>query len=198
MSDIAAPPATPAPAAAAPASTAPEAPAPAAQVPAVAPAAKPAASIATHPMAIWPSEGLLLVPVEDAIKLLNTVLKLKYTAILMYMNYGDRLLAHFRDAIYAHFNEHIEDERKAAYELTRKITAWGGAPIPAVVKVPSVDELHQMLTQIMMAESDLLDAERAVLKITGENVALRVFIEGMMEIDNHHLDDMRRMLLCEA
>lgn len=162
------------------------------------PAAKPSASIATHPWTTSEAEGLFAVPQEKVVDLLNKTLKLKYTGVILYMNYGDRLLAHWRDAVADHFKDHIKDERAGAYTLTRKITALGGSPQPKIAQIKDVSSFHQMVMQIMTAETELLQAERALIEVAGDNIALRLMAEELYSTDAHHLDDMRRLLLCEA
>src|ERR1019366_8596697 len=120
----------------------------------------PTASEGLHPMALSPEEGLTAAPLETIVKQLAKLLKLKYTAVILYMNYGDRLRAHYRDAIYDHFQEHIEDERKDAYALAMKITALGAEPAAKVGQVPDIADLHQMLIVILKAEQELQGAAR--------------------------------------
>ena len=72
---------------------------------------QPTASEGTHPLAISPEEGTPGAPTERILNQLQKILRLKYGAVIMYMNYGDRVRAHYRDAIYDHFKEHLKQER---------------------------------------------------------------------------------------
>lgn len=161
------------------------------------PRPKPTASEGVHPMMVSEEEGFFSVIQEDVIKQLNKILKLKYTGIILYTNYGDRLLAHWRDSVADHFTDHMKDERKGAYAIVRKITALGGAPDPKVAPMRSVDDFHGMLMELMTAEKDLIKEARALVEMAGENVGLRVMAEDLVVTDAHHLDDLRRLLMCE-
>jgi bacterioferritin len=148
-----------------------------------------------HPLAVSPEEGLFAVPQQAMISLLQKALKLKYTAVLAYINYGDRIRAHYRDTIYAHFQEHLDEERKACYDLAMKITALGGEPDVQVQKVPSTPALAEMFMHLMRLEKELIEGQRAILAAAGENVGLRILIENSLLEDQRHLDDIRRMMV---
>jgi len=157
----------------------------------------PTASEGVHPLAVSPEEGMFAVPQEKVVKKLQALLRLKYTAVIMWMNYGDRVRAHFRDAIYDHFNVHLLEERDAAYDLAMKITALGGEPTPAVSRVPDIGDLHQIFITLLQAEKELIVCGRELLLLCGENTGLRVLIENTVLVDQKHADDLRRMFLCE-
>jgi len=158
----------------------------------------PTASEGVHPLMVSPQEGAFAVPQDRVVKLLQKLLKLKYTQVITYMNYGDRLRAHFRDVIYEHFQEHMRDEQKDAYALAMKITALGGEPPPAVSSPPDVSDLHRMYMVILGQEQALIQAARELAAVAGENLALKALADQLALSDSHHADDMRRMLLCEG
>ena len=173
---------------------APEAPAePPMAEPAMAEPAPATASAGTHPLAVSPEEGAFAIPQDQMIKLLQKSLKLKYTAVLMYVNYGDRIRSHFRDSVYGHFQEHMAEERASCYDLAMKITALGGEPEVQVGKVPSTPAISEMFMHIMQLEKELIQGQRDLLAVCGENVGLRILIENSLLEDQRHLDDARRM-----
>lgn len=155
----------------------------------------PTASEGTHPLAVSQEEGLFAVPQEQMLKLLQKALKLKYTAMLMYVNYGDRVRSHFRDAVYDHWNGHMAEERTACYDLAMKITALGGEPEVQVGKVPSTPVLAEMFMHIIQMEKLLIQGQREILAACGENDGLRILIENSLLEDQRHLDDARRMMV---
>ena len=162
------------------------------------PLPQPTASEGTHPLAVSPEEGLFAVPQEKVISALQKLLKLKYTAIISWMNYGDRLRSHYRDTIYAHFNEHMQEERQDAYHLAMKITALGGEPTPKVSSVADVNDLHQMLIVLLQLEKELLQATRELSLLAGDNMGLKVSLDEIALKDSRHADDLRRMMFCEG
>jgi bacterioferritin len=161
-------------------------------------APQPTASEGVHPLAVSPEEGLFAVPQEKVVAQCQKLLKLKYTAMIMYANYGDRIRAHFRDAIYDHFNEHMKEERKDAYHLAMKITALGGEPTPKVSTVPDVNDLHQIFMVLLQMEKGLLKELRVLNTMVGENIGLKVTLDQMALNDSQHADDLRRMMFCEG
>ena len=133
--------------------------------------------------------------ITSAEKSLQKALKLKYTAVLMYINYGDRIRSHFRDSVYEHWQEHMGEERTACYDLAMKITALGGEPEVQVSKVPSTGTLSEMFMHVMQMEKQLIQGQRDILAVCGENVGLRILIENSLLEDQRHLDDARRMMV---
>lgn len=160
--------------------------------------AAPTASVALHPMAVSPEEGSFAVPQESVIKQLQKMVSLKYRKIIAYINYGDRLRAHFRDSVAEHFDEHVEHERDHVRDLTIKLTALGGEP---PVKVPSfldTPDLHQIILSVLQYEKELVKECRALADMAGDNIALKAFAEDIAVRDQRHADDMRRILFCEG
>lgn len=152
------------------------------------------ASVATHPLANSPEEGLFAVEQDKVIAQCNKLLKLKYSLMLMYVNYGDRIRAQYRDVIYEHFNEHLKEEREDAYHLTMKITALGGEPTTKVSNAPDAQTIEQMMLNLLQAEKELIQEFRALSAMAGENLPLKVMLEQMVLTDQQHADDLRRMM----
>jgi len=158
------------------------------------PLPQPTASEGVHPLAVSPEEGLFAVPQEKVVAQCNKLLKLKYTTHLAYMNYGDRIRAHYRDAIYDHFGEHMGEERDDAYHLAMKITALGGEPTPKVGTVPDINDLGQIFITLLQMEKQLIQELRNLSLMAGENLSLKVMLEQMVLTDQQHADDLRRMM----
>jgi bacterioferritin (cytochrome b1) len=162
------------------------------------PRPQPTASEGVHPLAVSPEEGMFAVPQEKIVAQCQKLLKLKYTTHLAYMNYGDRIRAHFRDPIYEHFGEHMGEERTDAYHLAMKITALGGEPTPKVGTVPDINDLHQIFMTLLQMEKQLIQELRNLSLMAGENLSLKVMLEQMVLTDQQHADDLRRMMFCEG
>jgi len=162
------------------------------------PIPQPTASEGVHPLAVSPEEGLFAVPQEKIVAQCLKLLKLKYTTMMMYINYGDRIRAHFRDVIYDHFKEHAGEEREDAYHLTMKITALGGEPTPKVSTIPDINDLHQIFMVLLQAEKQIIQELRNLSLMAGENLSIKVMLEQMALTDQQHADDLRRMMFCEG
>lgn len=154
---------------------------------------KPTASEGQHPLAISSEEGAPLVTQPELLKHLQKLLELKYTAMILYTNYGDRIRSPYRDSIYGHFKEHMKEERSGAYDFAMKITALGGEPTPKIHKIPDVSGVGQIFMAIMQAEKELIEAAREAIEVCGEYVGLRLLLEENLLNDQRHLDDARRM-----
>lgn len=174
----------------------PEAPGMSAEQPAA--PAQPTASEGTHPLAVSPEEGFFAVPQETVIAQCNKILRLKYTTALAYVNYGDRIRAHFRDVLYEHFKEHRDEELDGAYHLAMKITALGGEPEPRIAPIPNTGDMHQIFMILLQFEKELLQELRKLSAMAGENLSLKVMLEEMVLKDQQHADDLRRMMFCES
>lgn len=158
----------------------------------------PTASVGVHPLAVSQEEGLFAVPQERVVAQCVKLLRLKYTLMIAYVNYGDRIRAHFRDPIYEHFKEHMSEERDDAYHLTMKITALGGEPVPKVGSVPDINDLHQIFMTLLQMEKGVIQELRNLSAMAGENLSLKVMLEQMVLTDQQHADDLRRMMFCEG
>jgi bacterioferritin (cytochrome b1) len=156
------------------------------------------ASAGAHPLAVSAEEGFFAVAQDKVVAQCNKLLRYKYTIIFMYMNYGDRIRAHFRDVIYDHFKEHIKEERMDAYHLAMKITALGGEPIPKVGVIPNMSDLHQIFMTLLQTEKQLIEELRHLSDMAGDNLSLKVMLEQMVLTDQQHADDLRRMMFCEG
>lgn len=166
-------------------------PAPAEQV-----APQPATAAAgVHPFAISPEEGLPLIPQEALLQKLQKLVALKHGAVTMYASYADALRAPFRDALYAHFEEHAKEERTSIYDFNMKIVALGGSVSTKTVRAPEAAGVQDILTAIIQFEKQLLEAQRELLRVCGEYDGLRLLLEEHILTDQRHLDDARRMLV---
>lgn len=152
----------------------------------------------THPLAVSPEEGFFAVTQDAIVSQLNKLLKLKYTTAFAYINYGDRIRAHFRDVIAEHFKDHREEELADAYHLTMKITALGGEPTPKVGTIIDTADMHQIFLALLDLEKKMLKEFRALAALAGDNLSLKVMLEEMVLKDQQHADDLRRMMFCET
>jgi bacterioferritin (cytochrome b1) len=156
---------------------------------------EPTASAGTHPLAIAPQEGFPGLAQPDLLKKLQKVLELKYTGILAYTHYADRIRAPFRDSIADHFKEHAKEERRGAYDYALKMTALGGEPEARIGKIPNVSGIKQICMALMTAELGLLDAERELVDLSGDYTGFRLMVEEHLRLDQAHLDDLRRLFI---
>lgn len=137
---------------------------------------------------------------ESHVPCLQAILSKKYALMLAYISYGDQLRALSRDGVYAHFQEHITQEREAIYELNKKITALGGDAAVQPDPVPTVPlgEPRAVFEAILTMEQALVSAWSDLFEKTDDDVALNAMAQNGALADQQHADDMRRYLRSEA
>lgn len=153
------------------------------------------ASEGVHPFSISPEEGAPAVPQEVILKKLAGIAALKAGAVLMYTVYADAIRAPFRDSLYAHFEEHLAEERAGIYDFNMKIVALGGQLIPKATKPPVANGIQEILTAVIQYEKELIGAIRELHGVCGDYLGLKLMLEDNLLKDQKHLDDARRMLV---
>jgi bacterioferritin (cytochrome b1) len=132
----------------------------------------------------------------DHMELLKEILCKKYTLMLMYISYGDQLREFFRDGVYEHFQEHIEEERKSIYALNKKITALGGDASAEHCDVPCVhlDDAREVFNHILRVEEETICLWSKLFHATDDDVPLNGMAQEGAQMDQAHADDMKRYL----
>lgn len=139
-------------------------------------------------------EGMLAVPLGQAIAHLQTWLAAKYRIDAAYRSFADRVKGPWRDSLVEHWQEHAKEERTAAYDLAMKIVGLGGDPSVTVVEVPMTPaNLGAFCATLMSLELKAIEAARETMSMSGELVSLRVLAENICLQDTAHLDDLRRL-----
>lgn len=148
-----------------------------------------------HKIALSPEhEGDLGSNQAAVCELLMQLLHCKYGLDIMYRSFADRLGEPWRDSLAKHWYEHAEDERKMSYDVAMKLYGMHCDPILGMIDVPKCDSAFDSLCQCLAdVELQCIKLSRDILSVCGENVSLRVFIENIIVLDTHHLDDLRRI-----
>ena len=120
----------------------------------------------------------------------------KYQLILAYIHYGDQLRTLFRDGIYAHFQEHLEEERAQLYQLNKKITALGAdAPCcPDPVPATCLNDAKAVLSNLLAMETESVTLWSDLFRETTHDVALNGMAQNYATECQGHVDDMKRYL----
>jgi len=139
-------------------------------------------------------EGQFAVPMEQMISALCDLLSCKYAIEMAYRSFSDRVRGPWRDGLVEHWQEHAKDERQGSYDLAMKIIGLGGDPnICHIGYDPSGPDVTAFCHTLAKMELDMIAKAQKVVDYSGDNTALRVMAENIMELDTHHLDDLRRM-----
>jgi bacterioferritin (cytochrome b1) len=138
-------------------------------------------------------EGRFAVSAEEVARHLVKFLRAKYVIDAAYRSFADRVKGPWRDSLYAHMAEHAGEERQAAYDIAMRIVGMGGDPQVGVVAVPpcapDVASLMRCLAELELAA---VENGRELIRLAGDNTAMKVFGENLVLQDTQHLDDIRR------
>jgi len=138
-------------------------------------------------------EGQLAAPVGQVIALLQKWLGAKYRIDAAYRSYADRVKGPWRDSLVAHWQEHAQEERAAAYDIAMKIVGFGGDPSVTILEVPQAPaDLGAFCAVLMNLELQAIEKGREAISLAGEMTSLKVMAENLLLQDTQHLDDLRR------
>ena len=120
----------------------------------------------------------------------------KYQLILAYIHYGDQLRAMYRDGIYDHFQEHLEEERAQLYQINKKITALGSdAPCqPGPVPPVALNDARAIFHALLQIEMESVRLWSALFHKTQDDVALNGMAQTYATECQGHADDLKRYL----
>lgn len=132
----------------------------------------------------------------EPVELLTQILSKKYALLLMYVSYGDQLREMFRDGVYAHFQEHIEEERQSIYAINKKLTALGEDGSAHHEEIPCVrlDDARDVFSNIQREEEACVCLWSKLFHATEDDVALNGMAQEGAQLDQTHADDMKRYL----
>ncbi len=146
------------------------------------------------PLRVSKDEGLYAVNELQIIEILQKILSGKYALMVMYLHYGATLLAHWRDGVHEHFQEHAKEEQLSAYYLAKKIVAMGGQATPKVGTVRPVATFADMGLELLKAEQKVLRLWSELNLAAGQNLGLQSLAQDGALLDQQHADDIRRYM----
>lgn len=132
----------------------------------------------------------------EHVEILKKLSSKKYQLILAYIHYGDQLRAMYRDGIYEHFQEHLEEERAQLYQINKKITAMGSdAPCtPGPVPPVPLDNARAIFKTLLPIEEESVSLWSKLFHETEDDVALNGMAQAYATECKGHADDLRRYL----
>jgi bacterioferritin (cytochrome b1) len=118
---------------------------------------------------------------------------------MAYRSFADRVKGPWRDALVAHWSEHAEEERQAAYDVAMKIVGLGADPMVTTVTVPQSTANVEGFCQVLAGmELEAIAKARSLVELSGGNTSMKVLAENLVLVDTQHLDDLRRMASAAA
>lgn len=138
-------------------------------------------------------EGRFAVSAEEVARHLTKFLRAKYVIDAAYRSLSDRIRGPWRDSIVGHWAEHASEERKAAYDIAMRIIAMGGDPqVGALVVPPCSPDVQSFIGCLLELELSAIENGRELVRLAGDNTAMKVFGENLVLQDTQHADDLRR------
>lgn len=130
------------------------------------------------------------------IEVMKLLVGAKYQLIIAYINYGDQLRAVYRDGVFKHFQEHIEEERAQAYELAKKLTALNEDAPTEHEPIPSIElgNVRDMFQTILELEEKSVALYQKLFELSKDDAALNGLAQSGAQQDQQHADDMIRYL----
>lgn len=132
----------------------------------------------------------------DNVEILKKLSSKKYQLILAYIHYGDQLRALYRDGIYEHFQEHLEEERAQLYQINKKVTALGhDAPCcPGEVPPVPLNDAKAIFRVALKIEEESVQLWSDLFRQTDDDVALNGMAQTFAQECQGHADDLKRYL----
>ena len=133
---------------------------------------------------------------DESVQILKELSGKKYQLILAYIHYGDQLRAMYRDGIYEHFQEHLEEERAQLYQINKKVTALGhDAPcMPGHVPTVQLNDATEIFHSILRMEEESVQLWSHLFHITENDVPLNSMAQNYAQECQGHADDLKRYL----
>ena len=137
-------------------------------------------------------EGKFSVSVEEMITQLNRIISAEYSEWMRWYHYALVLKGHGRDSLADKFEEHAEDELGHASVLALRVIALGGYPATDMEHPKHLSATSDIIQELIFREQEGIKLYRDVLALCGDNEGTRQVLEGNVEAEQDHLDELWR------
>jgi len=131
---------------------------------------------------------------SEMIKQLNRIVSAEYSQWLRYHHYALVLRGHSRDVLAEEFKSHGDDELRHAERVASRVVALGASPSTEIESPVTLHDTEEILKELLYREQKGIQLYREVLVLCGENEGTRQIIESNIEDEQHHVDDLWRLL----
>jgi len=128
------------------------------------------------------------------IQRLNYALSLEYAATIQYMNQQCVVRGVDRQDFAPFFATSSGEAHLHAQNLGNKISALGGVPTIKPGKIQQGNSLSQMLSHDLDLEQEALSAYVKAWEAAEGNVPLRFWLENIIQEEQLHVDELRKLL----
>lgn len=133
---------------------------------------------------------------EDLVAGLNSDLAHEYQAVVMYNTYAAMASGIHRPLLKSFFETEIPEELQHAQFLADKITALGGEPVTAPVKLELKRSTREMLEQVLQAETDTIKryVERRQQAEAYGDYGLAADLDEIISDETSHKEETEKLL----
>lgn len=139
-------------------------------------------------------EGKFKVPLKEMIDRLNEIVSAEYSQWMRYYHYYLVLRGHCRDALAHEFEEHAKHELEHAEKVAMRVIGLGGYPATSMVHPEPLQDTEEILKEMIRREQEGMQLYRQVHALCGDNEGTRQVLEGNMELEQEHIDELWRYL----
>ena len=155
---------------------------------------KAVAILKTKPDTTGKLEGKFKIPLNAMIRKLNQIIEAEYSQWMRYYHYAIVMRGYARDALAAEFEEHAEDELEHLNRIAMRVVGLGGYPTTSMDHPVPLKGIEEILKELLFREQEGVELYRNVLALCGDNEGTRQVIEGNIEAEQEHIDELWRYL----
>ena len=140
-------------------------------------------------------EGVFLTPVEQVVHKLTSVITAKFRKMVAYDMYSESVKGLAHGAIERVFQSAAWDERQAAkYYVERSAVLGGPVHMESIEPPPASTNPVGIVKTMIRAEQEGIAAQRELRRMVGDENPMRVTIDSHLVKDQHHLDELWKLL----
>ena len=139
-------------------------------------------------------EGKFKISLSEMIRQLNRIVSAEYSQWMRYYHYYLVLRGHCRDALAEEFEEHAEEELGHLERVGMRVIALGGYPTVNMEHPLLLKDTEEIIKELLYREQKGMALYKEVHALCGDNEGTRQILEGNMEQEQEHIDDLWRFL----
>lgn len=132
---------------------------------------------------------------EEIIEALNEAIQIEHTLMLQCEHQALTVRGLWRAAYNPFFTELSDEARDHARKFGQKVVGLGGNPVMAVGEIKQSDDVFEMLEFDLELERRALAAYSRALALCEEGTVLRSMLEGHLEAETLHIEELERVCL---
>ncbi len=134
---------------------------------------------------------------QQLVDALNEDLAYEYQAVIMYIKYSAAVSGPHRLTLAGFFGGEVGDEIGHAKYLAQKVATLGGNPVSEPKRVPEATSPHEMLQNVLEAESSAIKRYVQHADLAGQlgEHAIRLQLELFLQEETDHKQEVEQVLI---